>query len=115
MTVRVPNTLRPSETGPLRNQDNSTTKISAFEAKQTVAHFVIVEISTQLLANAPELLDGQRLRWSVPVHFTTPNFGIVGKVGEIMVDATTGELLVDEDSVQRMTENAQRLANSSSL
>jgi hypothetical protein len=56
-----------------------------------------------------------RLCWSVPVVLGFPDRGIVGKVGEIQVDATTGELLVDQETVQRLTEDADRLADRTPL
>ncbi len=89
--------------------------ITAFVARQKVTRFVITEISTQLLGETPALNVGERLCWSVPVVLTSPARGIVGKVGEICVDATTGELLLEEDTVQRMTEDVRRLAERSPL
>src|SRR5216684_265758 len=84
--------------------------ITPFVARQKVASFVLSEISTQLLADTPALSVGERLCWSVPVVLTSPARGVVGKVGEICVDATTGELLVEQETVQRMTEDVRRLA-----
>ena len=89
--------------------------ITPFVARQKVASFVLSEISTQLLAETPVLNVGERLCWSVPVVLTSPAKGVLGQVGQVLVDATTGELLVDEDLVQRMTENARRLAERSPL
>jgi hypothetical protein len=89
--------------------------ITPFVARQKVASFVISEISTQLLAEMPILNVGERLCWSVPVVLTSPAKGICGKVGDVKVDATTGELMVDEDLVQRMTDDARRLAERSPL
>lgn len=89
--------------------------ITPFVARQKVAAFVLSEISTQLLAEAPVLNVGERLCWSVPVVLTSPARGVLSKVGEILVDATTGELLVDEDFVRRMTDDARRLAERSPL
>jgi hypothetical protein len=89
--------------------------ISAFVARQKVNRFVVMEVSTQLLAETPELRVGERLCWSVPVMLTSPARGIIGKVGEIAVDVTTGELLVDQETVQRMSEDARRLAEPSPL
>jgi hypothetical protein len=74
-----------------------------------------MEISTQLLGETPQLRVGERLCWTVPVVLTSPARGIVGKVGEIVVDATTGELLVDDETVRRMTDDARRLAERSPL
>src|SRR5216684_1747811 len=89
--------------------------ITPFVARQKVASFVISEISTQLLTETPSLNVGERLCWLVPVVLTSPSRGVIGKVGEVLVDATTGELLVDEDLVRRMTDDARRLAERSPL
>jgi hypothetical protein len=85
--------------------------ITPFVARQKVNAFVKMEVSTQLRAEEPDLLVGDRLCWSVPVVLGFPDRGIVGKVGEVQVDATTGEVLADEESVRTMTEDARRLAD----
>ena len=84
--------------------------ITAYVARQRVNAFVKMEISTQLRAEQPDLVVGDRLCWSVPVTLGFPDCGIVGKVGDILVDAATGEVLADEEGVRRMTEDARRLA-----
>jgi hypothetical protein len=89
--------------------------ITPFVARQKVNSFVLSEISTQLLAEAPELRADQRLCWSVPVVLTSPVKGVIGQVGTILVDAATGEILVDEELVRRMTDDARRLAERSPL
>lgn len=94
---------------------SASVNITPFVARQKVTSFVITEISTQLLADTPELRVAEPLCWSVPVMLTSPGRGVVGKVGEILVDANTGELLVDARLVQRMTDDARRLAECSPL
>ena len=89
--------------------------VSAPAARQMVNRFVITEISTQLLGDTPEWKDGERPCWSVPVLLTSPARGVVGKVGDLEVVAATGELLADEETVRRMTENARHLAERSPL
>ena len=84
--------------------------ITPFVAQQTVNAFVVTEISSQLRSEPPSLVVGESLRWSVPVVLTFSARGVVGKVGEILVNATTGELLTDADTVPRMTDDARRLA-----
>ena len=84
-------------------------------ARQKVAHFVIEHISSQLRGDTPGLCVGTRLCWSVPVVLTSPARGPIGKVGEIQVDATTGELLANADDVQRLADDAERLAQRSPL
>jgi hypothetical protein len=89
--------------------------ITPFVARQKVTGFVIREISSQLRGHSPDLNVGERLCWSVPVVLTSPARGLVGRVGEILVDATTGELLTDGETVERIAEHAERLAQRSPL
>ena len=89
--------------------------ITPFVAQQTVNAFVVTEISSQLRSEPPDLVVGESLRWSVPVVLTSPVRGLVGKVGEILVDATTGELLIDAETVRRMTDDVRRLSERSPL
>ena len=89
--------------------------ITALMARQKATRFVITEISTQLLGDTPALHAGDRPCWSVPILLTSPARGIVGKVGDVGVDAITGELLVEQDTVRRLTEDARRLAERSPL
>jgi hypothetical protein len=89
--------------------------ITAFVARQMVTQFVIQEISSQLGGEAPDLIVGDRLCWSVPVVLTSPAKGVLGRVGEIQVDATTGEILADAATVAGIADHAERLAQRSPL
>lgn len=116
MTVHLPGVTPPQgATVAIRVELTSQANITPFVARQKVTGFVILEISDRLRGDQPELVVGDRLCWAVPVVLTSPTRGVVGKVGEILVDATTGELLVDKDSVQRMSDDADRLAECSPL
>ncbi len=89
--------------------------ITAFVARQKVTQFVMKEISSQLRGDSPDLLVGDRLCWSVPVVMTSPAQGIIGTVGEVRVDAGTGEILADAATVQGIADHAERLAQRSPL
>ena len=116
MVVHLPGVTPPQgATVAIRIELTAQANITPFVARQMVTRFVVMEISTQLLGDTPELVVGERLYWSVPVVLTSPARGVVGKVGDIAVDATTGELLVSEDTIRRMTEDAHRLAERSPL
>lgn len=116
MTVRLDGGhLLQGATGSVRVEVTAPVNITAFVARQKVTRYVITEISTQLLGEVPDLMVGDRLCWAVPVVLTLPGRGIVAKVGEIAVDASTGELLVGPDTTQRMADDAHRLAESSQL
>lgn len=89
--------------------------ITAFVARQKVTQLVIQEVSTQLRGAAPDLLVGDRLCWSVPVVLTSPAKGDLGRVGEIQVDATTGEILADALVLEGIAQHAELLARRSPL
>lgn len=87
-------------------------QISAFVARQKVNVLVLEQISHQLLAGEPALVqtsDGSWL-WRVSVDLTFPSRGRVGCVGEIEVDARYGEVRYNEDLLARMADQAQQLA-----
>lgn len=99
----------------IRIEVTAPVNISPFVARQKVTSFLIQEISSQLRGDPPNLNVGERLCWSVPVVLTSPARGIVGRGGAILVDAATGELLADADTVQRIADEAERLAQRSPL
>jgi hypothetical protein len=114
MVVHLPGVTPPEGANlAIRIELTAQANITPFVARQKVTRFLVTEISTQLQAGTPELVVGERLCWSVPAVFTCPVRGVVGKVGAIVVDATCGELLVDEEIVRSITENARSLAERS--
>jgi hypothetical protein len=84
--------------------------ITPFSARQKVTQYVMHELSTQLGGDAPELTVGERVYWSVPVVFTLPGKGVLGRVGTLQIDAATGELLTDPQTEQEMMRHAEQLA-----
>jgi hypothetical protein len=89
--------------------------VTAFSAQQKVTHYVMHELSTQLGAGTPELTVGERVYWSVPVMFTLPGRGELGRVGALRIDAGTGELLTDPQTEREMMLHAERLAQGTTL
>jgi hypothetical protein len=116
MAARIPGAQLPQgAAADIHIHVTAPVNITPFVARQKVNVFLLMEISTQMCSEPPDLLVGELLCWSVPVVLTSPARGVVGKVGEMLVDATTGELLVDETLIQRMREDADRLAERSPL
>lgn len=89
--------------------------VTAFRAQQLVNVLMTMEVSSQMLSQAPELVLGERPCWSVPVWFTLPDVGLVGQAGTIRVDAHTGEVLADSQTLREIAENAKRLAERPAL
>ena len=84
--------------------------ITSFTARQKVTQYVMHELSTQLGGDTPELTVGERVYWSVPVVFTLPGKGVLGRVGTLRIDAATGELLTDPQTEREMMHHAEQLA-----
>lgn len=99
----------------IRIEMTAQANITPFVAQQLVTRLVVTEISSQLRGGPPDLQVGERLAWAVPVLLTSPARGEVGRVGEILVDVTTGEVLADADTMRRIADDAGRLAQRSPL
>jgi hypothetical protein len=89
--------------------------VTAFSARQRVTQHVMQELSTQLGADTPDLTVGDRVYWSVPVVFTLPGKGVVGRVGTLEVDAGTGELRTDPQTEREILRHAEQLAQGAAL
>jgi hypothetical protein len=89
--------------------------ITPFVAMQKANVFVRMNISDLMGARAPDLHVSDRLCWSVPIVLTSPARGEVGRVGEILVDATTGEVMAGPEAVERISSNARQLVERSPL
>ena len=84
--------------------------ITSFSARQRVTQYVIQELSTQLGADLPELTVAERVYLSVPIVFTLPGKGVLGRVGMLHIDAETGELKTDPQIEQEIMRHAKQLA-----
>ncbi len=84
--------------------------ITASAAQCSVTKFVVTQISSQLRGDMPDLRLDEPQCWSVPVILTLPSRGAVGKVGEVLVDAATGEVLADAEDLRTIADYAERLA-----
>jgi hypothetical protein len=89
--------------------------VTSFTAQQRVTQFVMQHLSTQLGGDAPELTVGDRVYWSVPIVFTLPGKGRLGRVGVLRVDAATGELLSNPQIEQEIMDHAEQLARRATL
>ena len=85
-------------------------KVSAKEAQQKVNNYVHLEISTQMHAETPLLVVGNKVWWRVPVHLTFPSFGDVGRVGFMYVDPVTSDIEDSPMTIAEITHNAENLA-----
>jgi hypothetical protein len=111
MTTHLPNVTLPTESSvDITIRVTQPLNVTAFSARQKVTQYVMQELSTQLGGAAPELTVSERVYWSVPIVFTLPGKGVLGRVGTLRVDAGTGELLTDPQTEQEMMRHAGELA-----
>lgn len=87
-----------------------TFHVSAEEARRTVARWLRREVSHLLGADAPVLIVGEPTQWRIPVHFSLPHIGVMGHVGDIHVNALSGELLDLAASQKQIEAQAKALA-----
>ena len=86
-----------------------TVEFSAEQARKIVNHFLLMEVSTMLAAAAPDLVVGDRTVWRVPVSIGFLHQGRFA-VGTIDVDATSGAILDQDQSVAAILARASELA-----
>lgn len=80
--------------------------VSAEVARQRANRFLIMNLGDQLYAGTPELVIGEQLSWRVPVHLALSRGGYLGKIGDLRIDAQTGDLEVE--APQTLTQLADR-------
>lgn len=86
--------------------------IGSADAQRKVTRFVVLTLGTQLRGGDPG--DSPRefdeiLCWEVPVILTIPRKGDMERVGEILVDAHSGDLRLESNTLREITANAERL------
>ncbi len=84
--------------------------ITSFVARQKVNRYLLLNTGNLIHAMEPDLVIGDELQWKVPVGYSLPGKGLLGRVGEIMVDANTGNLVLESSSqINEIEANAERL------
>ena len=97
-------------------RDSATLDITPLVARQQVDRLVATAVGTGLSSGKPVLVaEHGRLRWRVPVYLALPDKDRLGQVGQIDVDAQTGETLADDELLDAIGDHAERLAAGSAL
>ncbi len=107
---------QPQETENLQLEVNISTTlgITAEQARRKVARHLMDHVSMFLSPASPLLVveSQTQIYWRFPIGRSLGQQGYLGQVGEIDVDAYTGELLLNNTSLAKIEANAQRLAQS---
>jgi len=80
--------------------------VTAAIARRKVNAFLATHVGNLLLAGDPVLMLSDRIAWRVPVDLTAPPEGRLGRVGEVDVDAESGELLLSEAQIEEIRKRA---------
>ena len=80
-------------------------------ARRKVAGWVVSEVSTSCMAQTPGLVvDDSQVYWRVPVAFLRPGIGVIGIIGNVHVDAMTGEMNVTPQFAEQLFSAAVNLS-----
>ena len=71
---------------------NVAATITALEAQAAASLFLFDHLPDRFLASSPKL-DGAAKVWRVPILLAYPFIGPVGQTGEILVNATSEEII----------------------
>lgn len=95
---------------------SATLNVTQVAARRKVNVFLLNQVGTGLGGDTPTLVvQNDRLCWRVPVILALPPKGRLGQVGQIDVDAQTGEILADEKLIRDIADHAERLVAGSAL
>lgn len=78
-------------------------------ARRKANVWLLLYAGNLLRADYPELILDKDLLWRYTVVLTSPQGGNVGRIGQICVQATTGEVLGSEALSQELIANAEAL------
>ncbi len=87
-------------------------QISAEQARRKVARYFAEQVSTSIGPRAPGMLvicDPGNIVWRFAIDFGIGRVGNLGTIGEVDVDAITGDLRLSRNQVKRMTAHAEQL------
>ncbi len=96
---------------------SATLGITAEQAKRKLTRFLMDEVSLLISPEIPLLVvTGQEaIFWRFPIVFSMGSRGRLGQVGEIDVDARSGELLLNDDMIEDIKTHARILAQNTTL
>jgi hypothetical protein len=88
-------------------------KISSYVAKQKANVCLVLHGGQSFCVDDPILQVGERIVWLVPVWLSPPQEGRKAKIGELIVDAQTGEVLESGEQCRVLQQIANTLLRTS--
>ena len=95
---------------------STTLNVTAYTAKRKANTFVLNRVGTGLFGDEPQLVVTDKvICWRVPIFLSTASQGRRGQVGQIDIDAQTGEVLAGDNTLKEISDHAERLADHTAL
>lgn len=88
--------------------------ITPLVARQKVNRQIILYCGQSFSIEEPELYVGEDVHWRVPIWVTHPTKGKVARIGELRVDAQTGEVLSTREELRLLRAAANGVLQSCS-
>ena len=85
--------------------------ITPFVAKQKANLYLATEVGNLVMSEEPDLeFQANGAFWRVPSVLTNPVKGRLGKIGEVIINAQDGNIIVEQSTpVEEMIKNAETL------
>ena len=83
--------------------------IDAKSARRRATAWLVSEVGNMMIAGEPRLVISQVTVWRLPVLLTSSEKGIIGEVGSVDVETSSGELLINDDLRTQILNNVNRL------
>lgn len=87
----------------------STINFTALASQRRVSKLMLDQVGL-FYGESPSLIISDRLLWRVPIQFSLPSTGSLGRVGSLDVDAQTGEILYTPELLAELKERGRYLA-----
>ena len=84
--------------------------LSAQAARKQANLWLLENVGNLLRAGEAELILDEALFWRMSVFLTSPKFGNRGKIGQLCLNAATGDIQQAEQLSQELRQNAQTIA-----
>lgn len=118
MSVILENYAPPDATGPfeLDVRISATVEISALQARRLVNRYFMNYVGNLLHGVLPETLvvENEHIYWQVPIVLSKGREGSYGTVGAVRVDVKSGELIITDELIAEIKQNAHRIVASAS-
>lgn len=86
--------------------------VDAKTARKQATAWLVSEVGNMLMAGPPRLVISRTTVWRLPALLTSSEQGIIGEVGTVDVDASTGQTLVNSQLRTQILDNVHHLVSS---